>query len=108
MSPGTMSGADFLSLARDANFLHAGSAAEANEGDDHSMVTTCTPLDVRKSFAASRNDDGVSDEGVTFCEFLEAIARLGIITFCSQSSDDSCSDEVTIIDCIRRTLGALQ
>ena len=106
--PGTMSGADFLSLARDANFLHAGSAAEANEGNDHSMVTTCTPLDVRKSFAASRNDDVVSDEGVTFCEFLEAIARLGIITFCSQSSDDSCSDEVTIIDCIRRTLGALQ
>ena len=99
---GTMSGANFLSFARDANFLD--SAAEANGGNGRSMATTCTPLDVRKSFALSRNDDVVSDEGLAFCEFLEAIARLGIITFYSQSFDKSCIDEVTIIDCIRRAL----
>ena len=99
---GTMLGAKFLSFARDVNFLD--SVAEANGEDNRSMVSTCTPLDVRKSFAASRNDDGVSDEGVAFCEFLEAIARLGIITFFSQSSDNSCNEKVTIIDCIRRAL----
>ena len=99
---GTMPGAKFLSFARDVNFLD--SVAEANGEDNRSMAFTCTPLDVRKSFAASRNDDGVSDEGVAFCEFLEAIARLGIITFFSQSSDNSCNEKVAIIDCIRRAL----
>ena len=100
----TMSGATFLSFARDANFLD--SAAEAIRGDDRSMVPrpTCTLLDVRTSFAASRNDDVVGDEGVAFCEFLEAIARLGIFTFYSLSDENSYSDEDKIIDCIRRGL----
>ena len=99
--PGTMSGANFLSFARDARFLQS-AAENNNEGGDRSVAPTCTPLDVRKAFAASRNDG--ADDGATFSEFLESVARLGIMTFYSQSDDDSSSDEGRLIDCIRRGL----
>jgi len=93
-----MSGANFLLFARDANFLQN---LEANRDDGGFVAPTCTPLDVRKAFAASRNDGGVN---VTFGEFIEAFARLGIIAFYNQSSKNPGRDEDRLIDCIRRAL----
>jgi len=100
--PGTMmSGTNFLSFARDANFLQSN---ESGGGDDRSALGECSPLDVRKAFAASRNDDGGGDEGIVFPEFIEAVARLGIMAFHSQSSESPCSGDDKLIACVRRAV----
>jgi hypothetical protein len=96
-----MTGTKFLSFARDASFLQSN---ESDGGDDRSGLGECSPLDVRKAFAASRKDVSGGDEGVNFPAFVEAVARLGIMAFCRQCSENPCSGEDKLIACIRRAL----
>ena len=96
-----MSGTRFFSFARDASFLQSN---ESDGGDNRSGLGECSPLDVRKAFAASRMDLGGGDEGINFPAFIEAVARLGIMTFYRQCSENPCSGEDKLVTCIRRAL----
>ena len=96
-----MSGTKFLSFARDASFLQSN---ESDGGDDRSGLGECSPLDVRKAFAASRMDVGGGDEGINFVAFIEALARLGIMSFYRQCPENPCSGEDKLVACIRRAL----
>ena len=87
-----MTGAKFLSFARDASFLQS---SESDGGDDRSGLGECSPLDVRKAFAASRMDVG---------GFIEAVARLGIMSFYRQCPENPRSGEDKLVACIRRAL----
>jgi len=49
-------------------------------------------------------DLGGGDEGINFPAFIEAVARLGIMTFYRQCSENPCSGEDKLIACIRRAL----
>jgi hypothetical protein len=103
MKAGFIGGARRMGLQKSSSFRN-GRASERNHsitGDKTSMCVT--PKDIRQIFSASQNDrpeeveqktgDVSHYEVMTFSEFVEAIARLGVMKFAQAQGRPEGSDE---------------